>query len=588
MVETGTLRGTRRPDGGLELTARVVDGRHALSISARIVYAIRSRSWISPSPRGVRDPNTVSPPSSRGAEHTSCTPLVFAKGGGGEMDSPESERADQRGLVEARHRHAVSTGASERVAEPARGIIALLRDASDGAIAITLDESRVTDANRAAHTLLGLSRERLIGAPLDVVFGQSASALLADLRERGHATGSLTLSSTERVHPSLCAQAIAFDERHAVLLLVPTAAVSAGTARAIAHDVNNLLTVIDAGCSFAREALAHDRERAVEEIDEARRATARSATLLRRLFGPPREKVSESAIDAGEALVALLPTIRRLAGARVHVSLSTPGTAVRIPMTSEELERVMLNLVANAREAMPDGGTLDIEAAMENVDAARAGEHVVLRVRDSGTGMDAEVARRVFEPRFSTKVNGIATGIGLATVREIVTRSGGTISMHTSPGAGTMFEMHLPGAKPAIERTTPTLAEAAGDRPVVLLVDDEAPLRAIGRRILERHGIRVLEAATGAVALGLARESGRVDVLITDVTMPGMTGSELADELGRQYPGMSVLFVSGVSEDELERVASGRPGTRALGKPFTPSSLVHAVRELIAHGTPSG
>jgi two-component system, cell cycle sensor histidine kinase and response regulator CckA len=517
------------------------------------------------------------------------------KGGGGEMDSPESEPADRRGLPEERHRNAVSTGASERVTDPARGIVALLRDASDGVVAIAMDEFRVIDANRAAYTLLGVSRERLMGSSLHTVFGQSASTLTAELHERGHATGSLTLSTAEQRQSSFGAQAMAFDERHAVLVLVPSAAVSAGTARAIAHDVNNLLTVIDAGCSFAREALTHDLERAVEEIDEARRATARSAALLRRLFGPPKEKVSAEAIDAGGTLVELLPTIRRLAGSRVHVSLSTPGTAVRIPMTSEELERVLLNLVANAREAMPGGGTLDIEAAIEHADQVRTGEvglrgareHAVLRVRDSGKGMDAELARRVFEPRFSTKPNGIATGIGLATVRELVTRSGGTISIHTSPGAGTMFEIRLPATKPTVEPTVSTLADSVHDRPVALLVDDEAPLRAIGRRILERNGIHVLEAATGAAALHLARESGRVDVLITDVTMPGMTGSELADELGRRYPGLSVLFVSGCAEDELERVASGRPGTRSLGKPFTPSSLVNAVRELIAQGTPS-
>jgi CheY-like chemotaxis protein len=256
---------------------------------------------------------------------------------------------------------------------------------------------------------------------------------------------------------------------------------------------------------------------------------------------------------------------------------------------------VLLNLVANAREAMPGGGTLDIEAAIEQTDDMRTrelglrapGQHAVLRVRDSGTGMDAEVARRVFEPRFSTKPNGIATGIGLVTVREIVTRSGGTISMHTSPGAGTMFEMHLPSVRRSEERPVAKRSDGPDDRPVALLVDDEAPLRAIGRRILERNGIHVLEAATGAAALRLARESERIDVLITDVTMPGMTGSELADELGRQYPGLSVLFVSGCAEDELERVAHGRPGTRSLGKPFSPSSLVSAVRELITLATPS-
>lgn len=267
----------------------------------------------------------------------------------------------------------------------------------------------------------------------------------------------------------------------------------------------------------------------------------------------------------------------------------------RVKADAGQLEQVLMNLAVNARDAMPQGGKLSIEAANVDLDdryaadhyPARPGPYVLLAVTDTGIGMSEETQAHMFEPFFTTKEKGKGTGLGLATVYGIIKQSGGFIWVYSELGHGSTFKIYLPRVGEAGTRSgAPALTSAAAPAPrgteTVLVAEDEPPVRAIARQVLERQGYTVLEAATAEKALDIAaRYSGAIHLLLTDVIMPGMNGRELATRLAHVRPGTRVIFMSGYTDDAVMRHGVLEPGSTYVQKPFTPDAIARKVREVL-------
>jgi two-component system cell cycle sensor histidine kinase/response regulator CckA len=264
-----------------------------------------------------------------------------------------------------------------------------------------------------------------------------------------------------------------------------------------------------------------------------------------------------------------------------------------------QLEQVLMNLVVNARDAMPDGGTVTVETASVEIDDAAArrqrsgakpGSYVRLTVSDTGHGMDEGTQAHIFEPFFTTKEPGKGTGLGLSTVYGIVTQSGGFVSCTSEPGRGTTFGVYLPHVEGPVERPRNGVERAAARRgkESVLVVEDDDAVRSVAKQILGKHGYLVLEAADGAAALRLyAETTPPVDLVLTDVIMPEMSGSDMARRLRERHPAARVLFMSGYTgEAARQRIVD--PGAECIEKPFTPEALTAKVREILDGAAPSG
>jgi two-component system cell cycle sensor histidine kinase/response regulator CckA len=353
----------------------------------------------------------------------------------------------------------------------------------------------------------------------------------------------------------------------------------------VAHDFNNLLTVISACATFVMEDVGAT-SKAADDVREIIAASNRAAALTRQLLAfSRRQMLRPEIVNANEAVQAMTKTLGRLIGEHIHLAIVPTAAVPTVEVDVHQLEQVVLNLVVNARDAIQDSGTITVKT----FDCPRAPtdphgrDYLVISVTDDGAGMEPAVLNRIFEPFFTTKPVGKGTGLGLATVHGIVEQSQGRIEVDSVVGKGTQFRIFLP------------LTEACGlitDAPVdidglrgaetILLVEDEAALRAIARRTLTDLGYSVLEARHGADAARLsAKHKGPIDLLITDVVMPEMGGRELAKHMRRQRPGIPVLYVSGYTDDELLRKGILEADAQLLRKPFMPADLARAVRKLI-------
>ncbi len=362
----------------------------------------------------------------------------------------------------------------------------------------------------------------------------------------------------------------------------------------VAHDFNNLLSVIIGGGHLVRRELP-DGSRAHEDLDDILAAAEGAANLTRQLLAFSRNQVLEpELLDLGETVRRIAKMVARMAGDTVEVVLDLDDDAAQVEVDRSQLEQVILNLVVNARDAMPDGGRLTIqtgratptEAERESSPGLKGEAHLCLRVTDTGAGMDAETAGHVFEPFFTTKGPGEGTGLGLATVYGIVAQSGGIVRVHSRVGQGTTFEVLLPEAKPRT-RSRPAPAPAIHGTPggqTLLVVEDEDVLRSMLRRMLEPEGYRLLLAESGEDALRMSRaHPDAIDLVVTDVMMPGMTGVELARHLEAERPGIGVLLMSGYAEQALSRdgTLEGRP---FLAKPFTAGALLDRIQAILGPG----
>jgi two-component system cell cycle sensor histidine kinase/response regulator CckA len=359
----------------------------------------------------------------------------------------------------------------------------------------------------------------------------------------------------------------------------------------VAHDFNNVLTVILAVGEVVAATLGEEHELA-GELDEISRAALHGSALTRQLLAFSRNQVVEPvALELGEVTSRLSAMLARLLGDDVELLILTPEPIV-VRADPHQLEQVLLNLAVNARDAMPGGGRLTIATAAVVLDAddapleLPAGRYAVLSVSDTGTGMDAETASRAFEPFFTTKAAGAGTGLGLATVFGIVKQSGGAVSVYSEPGHGTTFRVHLPlgtgagAAEAPAARPRPARRPAAGM--TILVVEDDGGVRALIERTLRHEGYNVLVAGSAAEAMELAGDPEReLHLLLTDLTLPDVSGRELALRLRRERPGLPVLYSSGYSRaDVLERI----PGERLafIEKPFRRDDLVRSVADAIA------
>ena len=362
----------------------------------------------------------------------------------------------------------------------------------------------------------------------------------------------------------------------------------------VAHDFNNLLTVILSYASMALETLT-DADELRGDMEEIRDAASRAAALTRQLLAFSRNQVLQpQVIDLNDVARGMERMLRRLIGEDIELVLDLAPHLHEVRADPGQMEQVIMNLAVNARDSMPDGGRLVIATANGSVTGEHSallgtaeGECVLLTVSDSGQGMTEETQARLCEPFFTTKPAGKGTGLGLSTVYGIVQQSGGDISVESSPGAGATFRIRFPrtGAdSQARRRTTPRSVAMSGTE-TVLLVEDDASLRALARRVLTEAGYDVLEAHTpeAAVEIGQSYE-GDIHLLLTDVVMPGLGGRDVAAALRARRPAMRVLYMSGYTDDEMVRRGVIAESVRLLQKPFTPVDLMRCVREALEPG----
>jgi two-component system cell cycle sensor histidine kinase/response regulator CckA len=357
----------------------------------------------------------------------------------------------------------------------------------------------------------------------------------------------------------------------------------------IAHDFNNLLTAILGGAALLRRHCGPE-DASVRHIDEIRKAGERAAALTAQLLAFSRKQMLVPRVLDLNALVANLgDMLRRLIGEHIELSTRLHPEPAWVRVDPGQMEQVLVNLVVNARDAMPEGGRLGVSIEPRVVDGAEgeglaSGGYVRVIVSDTGVGMDLETLSHVFEPFFTTKEVGQGTGLGLATVYGILQQSGGSIFVDSVPGRGTTFRIYLPAVgAPEAPQATPSAPAALGGTETVLLVEDEEMVRDMTREMLELSGYRVLEAPNGAAAVEAARlHDGPIHLMLTDVVMPGMSGSELALRITAARPETKVLFASGYAADAtVHRGAGLEPGLAFIAKPFSPEDLARKVREVL-------
>ena len=337
------------------------------------------------------------------------------------------------------------------------------------------------------------------------------------------------------------------------------------------------------------EAVLHPSDPLRENIGEIVKAANRAASLTRQLLAFARRQIiAPKIVSLNELVLNTDKMLRRLIGEDIELVI-LPDPALRfVKVDPGQFEQILINLAVNARDAMPEGGKLTIETRNVQLDPEYAmvhsevvpGPHVLLAVSDNGLGMSEEVRTRLFEPFFTTKEQGKGTGLGLATCYGIVKQSGGHIWVYSEPGKGTTFKIYLPQVEEGSsheekEDFSPVTRESHG---TILLVEDEQLVRTLAARALQAQGYTVLVAETSSEALALIRGySGEIDLLLTDVVMPQMSGRQLAEQFGRERPGAKVLYMSGYTENAIVHQGVLEEGVAFLPKPFTPGTLARKV-----------
>jgi signal transduction histidine kinase/ActR/RegA family two-component response regulator len=345
----------------------------------------------------------------------------------------------------------------------------------------------------------------------------------------------------------------------------------------IAHDFNNMLTGIGGYADLLVASLAPDDARR-SDATEIRKAADRATELTRQLLAFSRKQVlAPELLDLNAFVTDSSGLLRRLLGENVELSLQLDGRRCQVVADPGQLQQIILNLTVNARDAMPDGGRLSLKTA------SLGGAGTLFEIADTGHGMDAATRERIFEPFFTTKDIGKGTGLGLATVHGIVEQSGGRVEVESRPGEGSIFRVYFPVTE--IEASPPLPAVVggpSGGTETILLVEDERIVRLLAARVLRECGYTVLEAACAEDALAMSEShEGVIDLLLTDVVMPGASGLELATRMTARRLFTGVLFMSGYAEEALSLEASARAGAAFITKPFTADGLARAVREAL-------
>ena len=352
----------------------------------------------------------------------------------------------------------------------------------------------------------------------------------------------------------------------------------------IAHEFNNILTAVMGHAALLNDALDPDDPRQ-EHALEVRRSSERAAMLTRQLLVFSGKHITRTTpVDLGSSLVDLAPVIEGTVGDRVSVRYENAGDLWPVRCDTAQVHQLVLNLVANAREAMGEEGTLTLATANVRLaeggdDRVPAGEYVLLSVSDTGRGMTHETLAHLFEPFFTTKEQG--TGLGLATVHGIVQQFDGHVCVESTPGHGSRFDVYLPRATEHAREDTPGPVPA-GDRGTLLVVEDDDAVRELTCRVLQRSGHSVLSAPNGLEALDVLRSRDDVRLIIADIVMPGMNGVELSEHVSREFPHLPILFTSGYVAPEVGAATGLADGSRFIEKPYRPDQLISRVSELLS------
>jgi PAS domain S-box-containing protein len=513
---------------------------------------------------------------------------------------------------------AIGTTGPERTAGPRaqrspedqdRQFRAVFADAAD-ALLILDDAGLIRDANGAAGLLFGAAPGVLIGRGFDTLLAGGADEFAIALREllalgearREHrlidgagATRVVECTFRARVHEGrhLCVARDITDHRLLEERVVQAEKIESigRLAGGIAHDFNNLLTAILGYTELLLGKKQHD-DPDRGDLEEIQKAGQRAAALTQQLLAFSRKQVLQPKdVDLNLVLDGLKTMLRRLIREDIVLTCVTSPAPAIVKVDPTQIEQVILNLVLNARDALPGGGNIRVEVATvpySEVDlpgdlAVVAAEYVRLTVADDGAGIAPDALAHLFEPFFTTKDMGKGTGLGLASVHGIVHQSNGFITVESAPGGGATFTMHFPAVPAAPEAASSAQAAPAPSmgRETVLLVEDEPAVRSIIATVLRRHGYQVLEAATPHAAMeAVERHTGDIDLLVTDVVMPDMNGPALAQRLVAARPGLRVLFISGYA-DRMLPLDRSNPNVGFLGKPFQASALAAKVREIL-------
>ncbi len=478
-------------------------------------------------------------------------------------------------------------------------------------------DGMILDVNPATLSSLGYSREELLGGAVSAIYAPESRAqsarVFAACRSAGRVQNEelvvLTRSGERRTVLLSAGQVVDAEGHPLYLVYVQTditnhLQIQAEKARleaqfhqaqklesvgrlagGVAHDLNNLLTPI---LGYGELLLGDPHSLATNRaaVDEIVQAGRRARDLVRQLLAFSRKQALEfKPIDVNDMLNQFAGLLRRTIRENVVIQFETTAALPVVRGDAGQLEQVVMNLAVNAQDAMPAGGLLIVETAVEDLDGSgtegRSGPHVRLTIRDTGSGLSAEAREHLFEPFFTTKEQGKGTGLGLATVYGIVTQHGGTIGVDSSPGRGTTFTIHLPASADMVvrgERKETSTTSTRGDE-TILLVEDHDQVRDLAQDILAMHGYRVLAAADGESALEITRHhTGPLHLLLTDVIMPGMSGKDLFETLSPNHPDLKVIYMSGYADEVIVHHGVLEPGLAFVQKPFEVRTLLATVR----------
>ena len=510
-----------------------------------------------------------------------------------------------------------------RKAEVSGRLAAIVDSSVDAIIGETLDGT-ITSWNPAAERLYGWPAAAAIGKDIGIIYPPNKlderATILAQLRQGERISGLETVRVRQdgTLMDCLISVSPVRDEEGAIVGVASTGRditdyVAAARQRerlerelqqaqrlesvgqlagGVAHDFNNLIAVIMNYAEFVADELG-DRPALRADVEEIRRAAARAATLTRQLLIFSRREVAHPEILDVNAIVGdMRKLLERTIGEHIELITTTATDLWPVLADRGQMEQVLMNLAVNARDAMPQGGKLVIETQNADLDEDFVSTHVDLAtgpyirisVGDTGEGMTPEVADRAFEPFFTTKSKGKGTGLGLATVYGIVTEARGKVALYSEPGRGTTVTILLPAGEGATVTAEPSQAivEIAGSGEGVLLVEDEGAVRAAARRILTTNGYRVFESTSPTDAIALCADPSRkIDLILTDVVMPEMSGMDLVVRLHESRPDLPVLYMSGYPQDVVAHQGLLNPAYRLLEKPFTKTALLRAVREAL-------
>jgi two-component system cell cycle sensor histidine kinase/response regulator CckA len=513
----------------------------------------------------------------------------------------------------------------QRQANETRNLLAAIVEGSaDAILGMTLD-GVITSANRGAELIFGYESRELIGSSIDKLLPddrrQESFELLGRIADgqqvrehetvRKHKNGadvhvSLSVSPIRDAAGSLVgvskiardiggriAAQRALEEKEEQLRQGQKMEAIGSLAGGVAHDFNNLLSVILGYTALVANELEDEALR--DDLQQVQTAGMRAVKLTRQLLAFSRKQILQPAvIDVHAVIGNMQEMLSRLVGEHIEIALTLQASPSNVLADEGQLEQLLMNLVVNARDALPDGGKIEIiTASVGNVEdgAARElqlapGRYLRLSVVDDGIGMDEATRARIFEPFFTTKEKSKGTGLGLSMAYGMARQSGGAIGVQSRPGAGARFDVYLPESQelPIVAPPEP-IAEAVAGSETILLAEDEAALLTFMAVVLRQNGYRVIEAANGSEAMERALSySGQIHLLVADVVMPRMSGKELASRLTTLRPELKALFVSGYSENVIAHEGAVEPGLHYLEKPLMPAALLRKVRSVLDAG----